>query len=133
MKFEYSHDVLPPGLILSVFLSGIGKRNGKDATAKVDTGADISVIPEEVRKELRLLPRGVIWARGAFERELKPYPTFFVNLSINHSFSFELQVISSHREYFLIGRDLLNQIVLYANGPSEFFELTNETTSHNSG
>lgn len=132
MKFKYSYDVFPPGLILPVRISVNGTRNGKQAIAKIDTGADISVIPEELRKELRLSPRGVIWARGTFDKEKKPYPTFFVTLSINDSFSFEIEVISSHREYILIGRDLLNQIVLYANGPSEFFELTNETTSHKS-
>jgi len=133
MRFEYSHDVFPPGLILPVHISMLGAGSEKEVEAKVDTGADISVIPEELRKEMRLLPRGYILARGAFDKELKLYPTFYITLSINHSFSFELQVISSPGKYFLIGRNLLNQIVLHADGPSEFFELTNETTSHSSG
>jgi hypothetical protein len=109
-----------------------GTENGKEVEAKIDTGADISVIPEELRKELRLKPRGIIYTRGPFEKESKRCPTFYITLSINLSFSFELEVISLHQKNFLIGRDLLNQIVLHANGPSEFFELTNEKTSHNS-
>jgi hypothetical protein len=129
MRFEYSLDVSPPGLILPISVSAIGTRNGKKVEAKIDTGTDISVIPEKLRKELRLLPRGVIKARGAFDKKSIQYPTFFVILSINHSFSFELEVVSSNRKYFLMGRDLLNQIVLNANGPTEIFELTNETTS----
>jgi len=125
MRFKYSHDVFPPGLILPVRLSIIGGEDGREAKAKVDTGADISVISEELRKELNLLPRGVVSAKGAFDEGFTPSPTYFVKLYINHSFSFELQVISlPTTKYFLIGRDLLNQIILHANGPAELFEIT---------
>lgn len=126
MKFKYSYDIFPPGLIVNVRVSQIGAKKGKKVKAKIDTGADISVIPEDLRKELRLLPRGVIFARGAFDKEKTLRPSFFVTLSINRVFSFDLEVISSPRKYFLIGRDVLNQIVLYANGPLESFELTKE-------
>lgn len=133
MKFKYSYDVFPPGLILPVYVSSIGTKDGKEVEAKIDTGADISVIPEKLRKELNLPPRGVIFVRGVFDRKLKAHPSFFVTLSINHSFSFDLEVISSPRKYFLIGRDLLNQIILHADGPSELFELTHKIISHNHG
>lgn len=125
MKFDYSHDIFPPGLIISVYISSLGTKNKKQSKAKIDTGADISAIPDELRQELRLPPRGAVWIRGTLDKEPKAFPTFFVTLSINQLFSFELQVISLPRKYSLIGRDALNQIILHANGPSEVFELTN--------
>ena len=126
MKFEYSRDVFPPGLVLPVCISVFGETGGKEAEAKVDTGADISVIPEQLRRDLRLLPHGFMRTRGAFDKKWKLCPTFFVTLFINQSFSFDLEVVACLGKYFLIGRDVLNQIVLYANGPLESFELTND-------
>ena len=126
MRFEYSHTIFPPGLFLPVKISRIGEKSGKEINAKVDTGADISTIPDKLRKEMLLMPRGIVKASGAFDKKLKECPTFFITLLINNSFSFEIQVISSQKEYFLLGRDVLNQIILYANGPLEFFEISND-------
>lgn len=124
MKFKYSYEVVPPGLIIPAYISPLGEAANKEIRAKIDTGANISAIPERLRKELSLLPRGFRQARGAFDKESKSRPTFYITLSIEPAFSFELEVISSNSEYFLIGRDVLNQIILHADGKREIFELT---------
>ena len=128
MRFSYSYEEFPAALFLTVRVSPRGKRNAnfRECKAKIDTGASLTVIPEELQKELRLPPREPVRVRSAFDAEGKIRPTFSVILSISHSFSFSLLVLSSPIEYCLIGRDVLNQIILNANGPSEFFELTTE-------
>lgn len=123
MRFNYSNEIFPAGLILTVNIQPYNGRQKKEIEAKIDTGADISVIPLNVKKELRLPLRGYIPVHGAFDDVAQNKPTFFITLSINNHFTFDLEVIASNRENVLIGRDLLNQIILHANGPSEFFEL----------
>jgi hypothetical protein len=124
MKLSYSHDLFPPGLILPVRICPLGAKDGAAAEGKVDTGADRTVIPEPLRRQLRLPPRGVIRARGAFDAAFELRPTYYVTVILNDSLSFDLEAIASPARYCLLGRDALNQIILYANGPSEVFELT---------
>jgi hypothetical protein len=132
MRCQYSQELFPSALIVTVNVSPIGVKTGVQVKAKIDTGADISAIPENVRKHLRVAPGGAILCGGAFDVKLQTCSTFFITMCIDSCFSSDLEVISTPDEYALIGRDMLNQIVLHANGPSGFFELTNETTSHKS-
>jgi predicted aspartyl protease len=124
MRFKYSEQFFPVALILSVKISPLGGSSNRDVSAKIDTGADITVVPKELVKQLGLPPRGVIYAKGAFDTQAKAQPTFFITLSINDVFSFEVEVLSSERNNLLVGRDVLNQIILQANGPAKFFEIT---------
>ena len=134
MRFKYSYDfssTAPAALILRVFISKGGTRI--ECRAKIDSGADRSAIPDKIRETLNLKPRQAILTKGAFDKTAILRPMFLISIYIDNLFSFELQVLSRPSEYVLIGRDLLNQIVLHADGPSEFFELTNGATLHNSG
>ncbi len=47
----------------------------------------------------------------------------YESVSINDWASFDVEVVSLPRDSILIGSDLLNQVVLRADGPSEVFEL----------
>ena len=91
--------------------------------AKIDTGACVSVIPETVKRLLRLKPRGAIRLGNALSKSVAPYPRYSVNLAFA-GWSFDIRPISRPRTDVLIGRDVLNQLVLNADGPSQVFELT---------
>lgn len=123
MRFDYSSDFFPPGLIFPIAVFPLVGKDGITIDAKIDTGADMSAIPERLIEILELTPSGVIYAQGAVDVEVKKLPTYYVKLSLNEEFNFELEIISTHRKNFLIGRDVLNQVILIANGPEEYFEI----------
>lgn len=94
------------------------------AKAKIDTGADLTVIPERIRKQLKLFPGGTIPC-GGFSGDSDDYPTYYVDISIANTFLFKkIKVISLVRENVLLGRDVINQIELQADGRSQDFSLT---------
>ena len=123
MRYEDPYILHPEGLLLSMRIRAVGGRQSIVIKGKVDTGADISVIPEELIEKLSLKKSGYIHARGVFDEKPKPRRTFFIITTIGDQDSYRLEVISSHRENCLIGRDLLNQIVLHSNGPANYFML----------
>jgi len=84
----------------------------------------MTIIPDGILKELGLIPRGVRKVQPTDKNQSsREYPAYYISLIINGSMNFELQVISMPKEYTLVGRDVLNQIILYANGPKEIFDL----------
>jgi predicted aspartyl protease len=124
MRFGYSANLLPPGLIIPLRIRPLDTDKTRESWGKIDTGADGTVIPEGIKKDLCLKPRGCQRCWGAFDVTPKTRPTYYITVLIGEELSFDLQVISDERETVLIGRDLLNQIILHADGPSLFFELS---------
>ena len=124
MKFVYSHDLAPPGLVISIQVRGLGNSSPEEVPAKIDTGADISAIPEATRTRLRLPPQGHLKCRGFGEASTTSRPTYFVEVEACGKTCGLIEVVTIPRDYCLLGRDLLNQFVLLANGPALSFELT---------
>jgi predicted aspartyl protease len=122
-KYEYSGMVTPPGPCLKITISPLINNNEYSIDALIDTGADISAIPKDIVENLGLTPDGQKDFYGVFGNTAESRPTFFVTVSIDKILSSDLEVVSSDRGIFLIGRDLLNKIILHADGPKEFFEL----------
>ncbi|MFN0196103.1 MAG: aspartyl protease family protein [Planctomycetaceae bacterium] len=123
MRFDYSHNLLPPGLLLPAFVRGLGTDDVAKVEAKVDTGADLTVIPDSTRRQLKLKPCGYTYCRGAFDDQPQRVPTYFIELSLDQTTYTKLEVLARPRATLLLGRDLLNDFVLHANGPEEYFEL----------
>jgi predicted aspartyl protease len=95
-----------------------------EAHALVDTGAAISAIPEDLRARLGLPPRGLARIRGATDARSKRRLTYYVIVAIPQIGSFLLKVAALPRADVILGRDLLNQVVLHADGPKEEFDLS---------
>lgn len=123
MKHDYSRDLFPPALLLPIKVCTAGTTEKTECRAKVDTGADISVLPESIRRELRLPPRGFAQVRGIMDKKLKTVPTYSIIVYIAESRPVEVEVISAMRRDFLMGRDVLNRFVLFADGPGLSFDL----------
>ncbi len=123
MKFQYSSDPVP-ALFVPVNVSCSGSDMYEAVPAKIDTGADISVIPETLRSRLKLTPEGAVRIRSAFGGEGLELPTYYVTLSIPDCITADVEVVCLPRKDCLIGRDMLNQMVMRADGPSREFELT---------
>jgi hypothetical protein len=75
MRYGYSDELAPPGLMVPSTVFGLGSEIGLASTAKVDTGADLSIMPESLRRSLGLKPAGIVQVKGAFDRASRSEPT----------------------------------------------------------
>lgn len=105
----------PPAPVADVEVSNPITHAAEKGKAKIDTGADVSVIPEAWIARLRLLPAGVFEV-SSFDGRVVETPAYYVNVSMN-SFRFELvKMISSERTNALLGRDVLNSLNIALDG-----------------
>ena len=121
MTFGYSADPVP-ALILPVEVSPLESSASRSVAGKLDTGSDMSVIPDSLADVLGLGVGGDVWVRGAYS-EWERRPTFWVRIALTDGPFFEVEVLSSPRRDCLVGRDILNRMVLHADGPAKTFEL----------
>jgi predicted aspartyl protease len=90
--------------------------------AKLDTGADLSAIPQSVAAELQLLPAQTILVQS-FDGSLTRIDTFAVAIEIAQARIRTIEVILIPDEHALIGRDILNHFYVQLNGPPLTFDL----------
>jgi len=123
MKWRYSDRFSSlPALVLEVEIVATGTDRFRRVPAKIDTGSDITVVPESLVVELRLLEFGKRLLRAVGHpayRSMTYYGTIVVE-----SRSFDVEMATQDRPYVLLGRDVINQFVLHADGVAEIFELT---------
>jgi len=105
----------PPAPIADLEISNPATHHAERGLAKIDSGADISIIPAVWVTKLRLLPAGFSEV-ASFNGTLTEIPAYYVNISMN-GFTFEyVRVLSSNRTNALIGRDILNQLKVTLDG-----------------
>ncbi|MBS7648071.1 retroviral-like aspartic protease family protein [Candidatus Bathyarchaeota archaeon] len=120
MKYSFNYN--PPAPSLKVRLTNPTSTHSIELEAKLDTGADITVLPQHAISELRLIPAGRLSVTSFDGREERKY-TYFVNLQFN-SFKFPMiEAISAKRRDALLGRDVLNLIKIILDGKTLSFEL----------
>ncbi len=116
----------PPEAALTVTVSSPYVRLSEQMRAKLDSGADMSVLPMRSMKKLNLVPVQVIKARG-YDARLKSVPTYLANVSF-FNFAFEMiEVLGAERGDVLLGRDVLNQITATLRGKELKFDLSDPT------
>ena len=91
--------------------------------ARLDTGADITVIPFSMVNSLRLEAGDSIAVSG-YDGSPTEIQTYVVTLEIvGHSFE-NIKVVASQRAEILIGLDILNHFFITLDGPAQDFEMT---------
>jgi len=121
MEYDKANYV-PPAPSVEVSVSKPYSEESRKQRGKLDTGADISVIPFGFVRELGLVPARKLLARGYDGRE-GSVTTYYVNMSIQE-FSFELvEVAATPRIDVLLGRDILNRLKMLLDGKALSFEL----------
>jgi hypothetical protein len=123
MKYEYSGFLKPPALLLPLQISGKGFHKSVQAMAILDTGADKTVITFRIVRELGLSPRGYDFVRVPTRTDSEVVLSFYVSIRIPPDFVIDADVIALPHDLVIIGRDILNQLVLHADGPKKIFEL----------
>ena len=119
---KYSLEYSPPAAVLKVkFINPILSYEA-EIEAKLDTGADITVVPEAVIDRLGIVPAGRIDVTS-FDGDGTVRYTYFVNLAFL-GFTFEfVEVIGARRRDSLLGRDVLNRLKAVLDGKALEFDL----------
>jgi predicted aspartyl protease len=117
---KYSFEYFPPAPSLKVKFTRPFSNRSLELQAKLDTGADITVLPQHAIGELRLIPASRISVSSFDGREVWRY-TYFVNLSF-HNFEYKMvEVINAKRRDALLSRDVLNRLKTVLDGKTLSF------------
>ena len=120
-NYDLTYD--PPAAVLDVTVTNpfVTGRPNVGGRGKLDSGADMSVIPNSWATRIGLLPLRLQRAVGYDGKEEKK-PVCIVEIAFN-GHCFQLEVIMSQRDSVLIGRDILNKMRVALDGPNLQFEI----------
>ena len=89
---------------------------------KLDTGADITVIPPAVANELQLPPAGTVQLSG-YDGIQVERPVYAIDLGIGDDRIEAILAVSAPRSNILLGRDVLNHFIITLDGKQQRFEM----------
>jgi predicted aspartyl protease len=121
--FPYHNTFLPPAPALEVEVRNPHTGAAQILLAKLDTGADGTLIPEDLVQTLGLLSHDRFLA-VAFDMQAKFIPSYLIDLTVAGWVFTQLEVPTAPLPYILIGRDVLNQLVITLDGPQLTFDIT---------
>jgi len=90
--------------------------------AKVDTGADLSAVPDRTLEALDVAPVRVVRA-ASFAGALQEVPVYRVDLELAGELLPRVEVLATRRPYVIAGRNVLRHFVVKVDGPREQVEL----------
>jgi predicted aspartyl protease len=127
--FRYPYRTLnrnsPPAPLALLNVAAIGSDDwATDIPALIDTGADLTVLPEQVAARLGLIPVEHTPATG-FDGHTSMLPVFAVQLVIRDFAPLEVEVLGGVAEWYaILGRDVLNRFKLVLDGPNLRVEIS---------
>jgi len=122
VKRRYSPNYSPPAPSIIVRVSKPLSKRSLELQAKLDTGADMTVLPQRTISELGLIPASRVSVASFNGRELLRY-TYFVNIRFNDFECRMVEVIGARRRDVLLGRDVLNEVKLVLDGKNLSLEV----------
>jgi predicted aspartyl protease len=125
VRYNYTRQIDPPAPFLYVNVArSDGAPEGIEVAAQLDSGADITVLPFSIAKELELAEAGEFPIMG-FGGLTESLPVYVARITPRGLTGKELRVIASEGEpYILLGRDLLNSFRVVLDGPALTLEMT---------
>jgi predicted aspartyl protease len=118
VEYSYSKDFSPPAPAVEISVSAPLSKDMTSLTALIDSGADITVIPERIISQLRMRRVDSTLASG-FGKGVIEATVYAAILSIDGVLKPRIyRVLGWREDYILLGRDLLNQVIAVLNGPS---------------
>jgi hypothetical protein len=109
--------------MVPVVIAGIDTPLVHDCDAKIDTGADATVIPTRIARALGLVACGHATICGVRSERWTVVPYYQVRLRVAGSEWIETIAVDAPKDYISLGRDVINRFVLTAHGPAGWFTL----------
>jgi len=88
----------------------------------MDTGADLTVIPQSLILGLRLSPRGHVLSKS-FDGTLSHRPVYYLRIIFEGHIVPSVRCITADRENVLLGRNVLNRFTITLDGKMLWFEM----------
>ena len=123
MEYKYSRNFNPTAPVIELSISAPLSEAITSSIALIDSGADITVIPEVIISQLKLRRVDSVLASG-FSKRVVQATVYSAALSIEGILETQIyRVLSWNGDYALIGRDILNKFIAMLNGPNEELSL----------
>lgn len=129
MKLKYS-DLFGsqhPALFVNLFIRPSELYDWQEIVAKIDTGADFTAFPKhllDVFQNLEIYGYILISGYTVQDSDGILHPIYLFDVTLDKKGIFKIEsVFIEQKTYALLGRDILNQLLLIADGPKGVFEL----------
>lgn len=123
-QHTYDQSYWPPFPTIEIVIANPYSAQATDPLpAKVDTGADMTVIPRRLAAELGLTPFSRVLVQG-FRGQPEATRTYPADVNVNgYAVEFVELILNETKDELLLGRDVLNELVLVLNGPASIVEV----------
>lgn len=126
-SLAYPYDINnfnPPAPVFEVSLSSPISQQGEiiRIPALLDSGADITVIPQNIAQQLQLKYVDEISAAG-YDGIAQKVFVYSAKIIFDNLGDFIIRVITSGEEHVLVGRDILNKWSVFLKGRDKVFEI----------
>ena len=123
----YDHTYIPPAPVVDVvILHPVRRTRSGTLRGKLDSGADITVVPEQVVSALGITPKGHIWT-GGYDGTYARRALYYVRLIVEGNQVAFVRCIATDRTTVLLGRNVLNRFHVVLDGKNLRFQITLES------
>ncbi|MBI5471919.1 MAG: retroviral-like aspartic protease family protein [Ignavibacteriae bacterium] len=117
-RFPYQTENATQFPVLTLTIESPNRHPSTKIILRVDTGADMTVIPSDVLKELNAVEVADVMVAD-FDTGTSTHKTFSINVRLGKLRFEEVEVISSDGGAALLGLDILNLLDIHLNGPKK--------------
>jgi predicted aspartyl protease len=124
--FPFDGKFDPPALTIPVKVAGVVRTRPRTALlALIDTGADITAIPDVLKDRYQLYPIGRLQLEGVAGITSIAY-TYEANMTALDQPARPMKVVLTHFPFVILGRDWLRHYHIYVDGPGSRFAVRPE-------